>query len=60
MNKDLGREGPVLVHFRGVKYTERRRREVIPVFERPYLKRKFHPATTWREISRSYGKAYEL
>ncbi len=32
-------EGPALVHPRAVKYTEPRRKEVMPVFERPYLKK---------------------
>ena len=44
----------------GVKCTERRLEEVMPVFERPYLRKEFHPATTWREIFRSCSRAYEL
>jgi hypothetical protein len=28
-----------LVHPRGLKYAERRRKEVMTVFERPYLKK---------------------
>ena len=31
-----------MVHPRGVKSTELRRKEVMPVFERPYLRKKFY------------------
>jgi hypothetical protein len=37
--KKPGPEGPALVHPKGVKGTEQRRMEVMPVFERPYLKK---------------------
>jgi hypothetical protein len=59
-SKNPGPEGPALTPPRGVKCTERRSKEVMPVLERPYLKKKFHPAMSWREIFRSYGKAYDL
>ena len=38
-SKHPGPEGLALVHSRGVKCTERRRTEGMPVFERPYLKK---------------------
>jgi hypothetical protein len=71
-SKNPDPEGPALVHPRGVMCTKRRRKEVMPVFERPYLKRN---STGHRSdqanryglekigmtgIFRSYGKAYEL
>jgi hypothetical protein len=37
-SENPGQEGPALVHPIGVKYTELRLEEVMPVFERPYLK----------------------
>jgi predicted aminopeptidase len=49
----LSRHGrsPALGHPRGVKCTERRRKEVVPVFERPYLKRNSIPHSVRYELS---------
>ena len=38
-SKNPAPEGLALVHPRGVKYSKLRLEEVMPVFERPYLKR---------------------
>jgi hypothetical protein len=39
ISKDPGPKGPALGHPRGMKCTERSLKEVMPVFERPYLKK---------------------
>jgi hypothetical protein len=49
--KNPGPEGPALVHPRGGKCTERRRKEVMPVFERPYLKKNSIPHSIRYELS---------
>jgi hypothetical protein len=47
LSLELGPKGapfsPASVHPRGMKCAERRRKEVMPVFERPYLKKNSIP-----------------
>jgi hypothetical protein len=43
LSKNPGPEGPALDHPRGVKCAERRRKEVVHVFERPYLRKNSTP-----------------